>query len=342
MPPLQPKFALIIGDMQVSSDSLGGSPVKIMIERDMEATADALRLQMLVCDHQGLAENVSVLLGSQADKEVVFTGEVEVIRRRIEGVEINAFGKMNQLMNVRTEAIYENQPAGSIANDLISRAGLTAGTIDNGPTLPNFIVDNRCSAYAYLKDLANRLGYELYTNREGQVMFHAHGAAAGLDSMVALPAFGAGGETYCYGKHLLNATARRINKPLKRISVGGESPMSGQGSTTMHWLTSNDTDYQGSAGDGTPARLIIDPSARTKDLADRFAAGLLTTSERKANEIRVRIPGRAQLDLGDTVSTADIADDLLNGTGYIRAIRHRFDAHGGFITELRISQDVNA
>ena len=54
--------------------------------------------------------------------------------------------------------------------------------------------------------------------------------------------------------------------------VGGESPMSGQGEDKSFWLTAKDTDYEDSSGDGDEL-LVIDPTARTKDMAGRFAAG---------------------------------------------------------------------
>lgn len=338
---LKPTYQITIGNYQASTEAPAAAPCELNIDRDMDVSADSTWVATANSANVALDDEVSVKLGHDGEDHVVFTGQVTSLRPDIKGNEIYALGKLGTLMNLRVSAVYENQTAGSIAKDLISQAGLTVGKADTGPTLPRFVVDNRRSAHAHLKDLANRLGYELYTNRNGQIMFHALGAAAGLDSMAALPALSTGVETYSYGQHILNADAKRTNKPLNQIRVGGESPMSSQGDTTMAWLTASDADYQGSAGDGTPARLVLDAAARTKDLADRFAAGLLATSTRKAHEIQVRLPGRAQVDLGDTVSTADLANDLLNGIGYVRGIRHRFNTHAGFITELRISQDTN-
>ena len=113
--------------------------------------------------------------------------------------------------------------------------------------------------------------------------------------------------------------------------------MSGSGDTTADWLTIKDADYRGSAGSGDPVRLIFDPAARTKDLADRFAAGHLATAARRSQSLRVRVPGRSQVDLGDTLSVTGSPDARVTGTGYVRAIRHRFDVTAGFVTDFRIS-----
>ena len=113
--------------------------------------------------------------------------------------------------------------------------------------------------------------------------------------------------------------------------------MSGQGDTTAHWLTANDAAYRGSAGDGSPSLLVIDPVARYKDLAERFAAGRLALAAREAHQIALTVLGRNRIDLGDDIALSDVPDALIDGTGYIRAIRHRFDDVSGFVTDIRIS-----
>ena len=51
----------------------------------------------------------------------------------------------------------------------------------------------------------------------------------------------------------------------------------------------------------------------------------------------MRVFGRPQLDLGDTLSASDAPEELLNGEGYIRSIQHIFDQRRGFVTDLRVS-----
>jgi hypothetical protein len=117
--------------------------------------------------------------------------------------------------------------------------------------------------------------------------------------------------------------------------------MSRQGDTTSHWLTINDSDYRGSAGSGTPNLLVLDPAARTRDLADRFAAGHLATQQRTAHQVTITVLGRPQLDLGDSISVGDVPDGLLNGNGYVRAIRHRCSVTHGFLTDFRIGMSAS-
>jgi hypothetical protein len=316
----------------------------------MDIPADALQIYLSERAGVSLADPVTLNLGYDGEEEQVFTGSVARIQPALRNVVITALGRMNALLNQYTSATYEGRPAGDIARDLISQAGLATGTIDDGPGLPRFAIDRGLSGFVHLKGLANRLGYELYANREGAVMFHALGDAARLD-MVGGGLLGAaagaisslasgGGEGYLFGQHLLEASTYQQPSAWGQVQVGGESPMSGQGDNTAHWLTINDADYRGSAGSDEPTLLVLDPAARTKDLADRFAAGYLAVAQRTAHQVTVRVSGRPQVELGDTLSVGNALDDLLNGSGYVRAVQHRFDVYYGFVTDFRISMSV--
>jgi hypothetical protein len=306
----------------------------------MDIAADGT--EMLLMDRAGIAvaDQVELQLGHDGENERVFTGAVVAVRPSIAGVALRALGTINMLLNTRAASFYENQTSGAIVRDLVRQAGLTTGTVDEGALLPRYAVDGRLSVYAYLRDMAQRLGCELYADREGKIMFHAlGGAAGGLGGLAAMAEslLGGGGEGYQFGQHLLAAAADLRPAAWGTINVGGESPISGQGATTAHWLTTDDSNYAGSAGSGAPSLLVLDPVARTKDLADQFAQGRLAVASRRAHQIEVLVLGRPQVDLGDTISVGGLADEMINSSGYVRAIRHRFDAERGFVTALRIA-----
>ena len=82
---------------------------------------------------------------------------------------------------------------------------------------------------------------------------------------------------------------------------------------------------------------MLDPAARTKDIADRFASGMVAAANRTAHQVTIRVLGRPQVDLGDTVDIGAAPDELINGSGYVRALSHRFGVEAGFVTDLRIS-----
>ena len=351
MAALNPTFSISIGSARSTTAKPAGMPRRLTVERDMGVPADSCELLLARAVETKPGDEVTVELGVGDELKRVFTGEVVELRPTLEGFRLRALGKMNALLKLRASATYEGESAGGIVRDLIDRAGLSAGTVSDGPTLPYFYVDQRAGAYRFARDLADRLGYELYADREGKVMFQALGAAAKLDSGVgglgaaaagggALAAAGgapAGGSSgYRYGKELLAGGARRAAPAWGKVEVSGESPASEHGDETSHFLTANVKDFRGAAGEGKPVLIRIDPAARTKDLADRFAAGYLATARRASAELFATVTGRAGVELGDPVTLADAPDKALGGGGYVRAVRHRFGEREGFVTEVRV------
>jgi hypothetical protein len=351
MATLQPVFELTIGSLRSTTDNPVAGPQSFIVERDMDVAVDSLQVTLMERADVRLADPVTLDLGHDGENERVFTGTVVGLRPTISRVAVIALGTMHALLSLSTASTFENQTAGSIVRTLIGEAGLTAGTVDDGPALPRFAIDRSLSAYAHAKGLADRLGYELYTDRNGEIMFHALGEAANLDAAGGLGGavagavsglLGGSGEGYLFGQHLIAAHAASQPPAWASVDVGGESPMSRQGDTTSHWLTTNDSDYRGSAGSGDPNLLVLDPAARTRDLADRFAAGHLATKQRTAHQVIITVLGRPQLDLGDSITVGDVPDGLMNGDGYVRAIRHRFSVAYGFLTDFRIGMGAGS
>lgn len=248
---------------------------------------------------------------------------------------------MNALLTLKVAREYEERDAGEIARDLISQAGLTAGTVDRGPTLPRFTIDQRQSAYQYLRNLADRLGYEIYANRKGDIMFHDMNAANTLKSQQGSAGESGGLGTppasdtrYEYGESLLHLVTRSLLDKPSMVELGGESPTSRTGEKTFFWLTSQESDVRGTAGSGRLLQSVLDPAARTKDLAKVFATGLRTTWMRRRRQENITVLGNAGIDLGDPVSVTGVPDETANNRGYVKAIQHRFGAGLGFLTDL--------
>ena len=93
----------------------------------MNIPADAARLQSMERAGIALDDEVVIALGHDGDNETVFTGHVVVFRPALAGVEIHALGTMSALLNLRTAVGVRGSTAGSIASELIARAGLRAG-----------------------------------------------------------------------------------------------------------------------------------------------------------------------------------------------------------------------
>lgn len=336
---LRPTFSLNIGALSSDSTNALGGIYDISVERDIDIPIDLAIVTL--ADRSGISpeDSVGIELGFDGSEEKVFTGKVVSISQSLSRCRVQALGTMSGLADLRISNLYKEQNAGDIIDDLISRAGLTSGTIDNGVFLPIFAIDRCISAYAHAKGLADRLGFSLYSNRDGEINFRGLGSVASLDlpfGLGELPFFG-NSLTYNYAQNIIEGVAKKKTPPWGSILVGGESPMSGRGDDKGHWLTLEDSSFQGGpSGNGSPEILVLDPCARTKDLADRFAEGHYAGASRNTHVINITVFGRSDLDLGDSITVEDCPDQLLNGNGFIRSITHNFSAQTGYVTHLSV------
>ncbi len=349
----RPAFSFSAGSLTSSSSSPASGPTRFVVDRNLAVPVDGLRVSLM--DSGGVApgDAVQLDLGDEDGLERVFTGTVAEVRPRLDGCELFCAGTMLALVDLRVSSFYQNQSAGDVVRDLVGQAGLDTGDISDGLDLPRFGVERRQGAYAQLRRLAERLGFSLFSDREGKIHFKGLGPAAHLGSGGALGALAGaaseaagalglgGGGGLAYGKHLLAAKGGLRSDFGRTVLVGGESPMSGHGEDKSFWLTATDTDYEDSTGSGDEL-LLIDPAARTKDMAGRFASGYAASFARRTAEVRLTVLGMPALELGDSNSASGAPEDGLNASGYIKALRHRFSAAEGFVTELVLSPEAGA
>ena len=346
---LRPRYAFTAGSLSADSDRPVGGPVRFVVERCLDVPVDGLRVMLAASAGVAAGDAVTLDLGDDDGLLRVFTGSVAELRPTLGGCSVFCTGTMLGLVELRVAAFYQGRSAGDVVRDLIGQAGLDAGDISDGLTLPRYAVERRQNAHAQMRRLAQRLGFSLFADRQGKVHFRSLGPAANLGSgglggaaggVVGGAVAGAagalglgGGGDLAYGKHLLAAQAALRPAPSRKIVVGGESPMSGQGEDKSFWLTATDTDFEDSAGSGDEL-LITDTAARTKDMAGRFAAGYAAGLAMRALALRLTVLGLPALDLGDELGTADAPEAGLNTRGVITRLRHRFSAREGFVSDV--------
>jgi hypothetical protein len=348
---LRPRFSFSAGELSADSESPRSGPWRFVVERSLDTPIDALRISLADSGGVKPGDPVQLDLGDEENGlERVFTGTVAELRPRLNGCELFCLGNMLSLLELRVAAFYQSRTAGDIARDLLGQAGLDAGQVEDGIELPRFCVERRLCVHAQLRRLAQKLGFSLFGDRQGKIHFRGLGPAANLGTGGALGGLGAAaqaaasllggsGGAFEYRKHLLQAGGH-LRPPLERkVVVGGESPTSGSGEDKSFWLTATDSDYEDSAGDGAEL-LIIDASARSKDMAGRLAAGYAALLNRRTADIRLRVLGQPALELGDSRAIDAAPESALNSQGYIKSLRHRFGSHEGFITDLVLSTEA--
>lgn len=310
---MRPRFTMSVGSLRSSTEDPVGVPSRIVVERDMD-TIDALRLWFGTPVAVSPGDRAEVSLGYE-ELDTVFTGTVTASRPTPTGTEVWALGTALALLRLRMPAAYQRRDTGAIVRDLAERAGMALGTVEPGAVLPVHYLDGAVSAYHHARALADRLGFELYTDRLGRLMCHEPRPTSAT--------------SYAYGRDVLAVSARvRAAGPVP--VVGGEGHMSEGGERTAHWLAVED--LTGRTGESTT--LVLDPLARTQDLADRFAAGYAAVRQRGRRQTRLRVLGNARIDLGGRVRITGAP--VSAAAGYVRALRHGVDPRAGWVTEVTV------
>jgi hypothetical protein len=328
---LPPTGADLVG---LAAGALGASipggaasaPVPVAIRADADLAAPAASLDVWLGSSAGL----SVAVGDPADLELgynttvstVFTGTVDRVEPDLARLHIQALTGVTELFGLRVNQVYENQTAGQIVSDLAGQAGLSAGTVQDGPDLPFYAVDDARTAYQHCRDLAERAGFDLFVTPAGELTFATFDKAAP-------------DHRFTYARDVLSLEVRAMPASAGRVEVWGESPASSEGAEAASWLVRDFSSSVGGAGTGTLLR-VSDPAIRTKAAADASAGGRLAQLTRRATFGTAVVLGAPGVAVGDAVAFADAPDDRLGGTFQVKRVTHRFGKSDGFTTRLEL------
>lgn len=339
---MRPTYELRVGSLSATDASPSAGPLAVAVDRDIDVPLDLARLRLTDRAKIDVGDPCTVSLGLDEAAEQVFDGTVVEVRPDITGACIVAAGTLRALANLNVAATYTNTTLGAVARDLADQAGVTVGEVPEGTLLPWFVVDPRRDALGHLRALAARFGAEVFADRNGHLVVRSlpgagsAGLGGGLSGGLA-GALGGGSADVRLGADLLTACGAHRPPAWDAVTVGGESPASTRGADTAPWLVPDADAPSAQQGSGDRRLLVLEPLARTKDLARDVAAGTLALAGRHARMLEVLVPGRAAADLGDEVSVGTAGpspDGLLQGTGHVRRLCHRLDARTGFTTRI--------
>jgi phage protein D len=314
---LRPTYTVSLGSTTLSSEQL--EPLAaLVVERAQDGGADGAVLTLGERSELAAAEGdaVTVELGWDGDTTLVFTGAVDIVERRIHGLEITCSGGRALLARTRADATYVGQTAGQVVTALAGEAGVDTGDVQDGVKLPVYVADSGRSHHAHCLRLARWCGFGLYCDAAGALVF-APFTAATPD------------RTFRYGADLLSASAQR-STPCGEATVVPESPASAQGDETASWLVKDPSPNVG----GTGAAILCEPALRTKDAAATAAQALADRAARATVSGRIELAGIPHVALGTAVALEDMPDADLNATYEVRALRHVLDRQRGFRTQL--------
>lgn len=313
---LKPNYKIQIGS-ETFEPGIESAVVSLLVSLDMDIPADSFEVifgQSSKSSKIKEGDDASIQLGYEDQLEDVFKGAVDNVEPGISEIRVTGLNFASKLLELRTNQVYENQTAGGIVSDLANKAGVSTEEVSDGLSFPAYIVDDSKNAYEHIRDLAEKCGFDVYMTNENKLVFKKYESGEP--------------HTLEYGKDIIQAELQEEKPLIEGIVVQGESPSSFKGADTSHWLTKRQV--EGMAGSG--ARLLIeDPTVRDKDTAEKVAKARLDTLTRTLSGT-VKIIGKAELKLGDTIEIKSMPNSNMNGDFQVRSVEHYLSKTAGFTT----------
>ncbi len=313
-----------------SAEEWARALVALRVETGLAPFVDAVEVRLAPgagAPAVSVGDSGSISLGYEdAGNELVFTGEVDLLRRSVAGparlVGVNGGAKLARL---RVNQSYQKQKAGEIVGDLISRAGVTAGAIDDGVEFPFYVVDDRRSVLEHIAIMARKCGYQAWFTPENELNFQS-------------PATGQPVETFTYGENVLSLQGPEAAPVIGSLITLGEGAAGSQGAQAWSWLLKDPSPVKGTAGAGAPQRARTDASLRSAGAAQAAAEAALSETALVQSSGVLQAPGAPRVTPGCGIEIAAAPEGALNGACLVRRVCHRFTKQGGFTTRIVFSK----
>jgi len=313
---LKPDYSIQIG-AEIIEPKVESPLVFLRINIDVDIPADCFEIMFGISSKTSKIkkeDDVSIKLGYKGDLKDVFKGTVDNVEPNISGIRVQGYNFATKLLKLRTNQVYENQTAGGIVTNLADKAGLSTEEVSDGIRFPLYFVDDNKNAFEHMSALAERCGFNVYLTSENKVIFKK------FESQEP--------HVFEYGKNIIEINLQEEFSPITGVMVQGESPSSFKGADTSHWLTKRQV--EGIAGSGT-SLLIQDPAIRDKDTAETVAKAKLGMLERTVLGT-VKIIGKADVRLGDTLEIKGMSNSKMNGEFQVIGVEHFLSKSSGYTT----------
>lgn len=336
-------FKIKIGSLDAGSDpkTSAAQLLKLRVTLTMDGAGGRCTLALAATDFTlpKPGDRVTVALDAGDGAADVFTGQVVDVAATADEVRVDADDGLGKLARLEFEEVFEKQTAGKIARALLDAAGLTAGTVADGPSFPSYVLHRGPRALAHLQRLAEQCGVDVFTDGAGKVHF-------------AGPAQKGKQHAFKAREHVLAVQLRRVTPARDGVVVWGEGAASKKGEARGHWLADDLTAVSGKAGvgaDGTAKKgsagqrphSVFDGAVRTGQAAGDLAAARALARATRSVRGHVDVLGAPSVVPGDTIKLENLGDgmaalaDIAGTTGLrVRQVCHTLAAAAGFTTRL--------
>lgn len=318
---LLPGYALILGSQRWTEQAL-----RIVVTLDLAPRADMLMVWLPVAAplSAGRGDAVELTINSGEKEEIIFTGEIDSIRRAFDWLCVSCVNAGGVLSRFRPAETYENVSAATVINNLIDAIGIDAGDIEDGPDLAFYVADPSRTAWEHIARVAAWGGALVRVSAANSVEASIINAS---QAEVAL----------LYGREITALHANKRTAATDSFVVAGEA---GAGDTGSADVFRPSTDFfAGNRPDGPSRgkRWQFEPALRTAKSAGTAGAAIQRryTSSLDAGYFCAFL--QPQLRCGSVVEIQQLPDDLLSGPVWLTRIEHELGA-GAASTRVHFQQ----
>ncbi len=321
----KPGYKVQIGKTIIDSSNypVSSPVVSIKVEAGIFSGADSFEIILSKINIPKFArgDKVNIELEYNGKFSKVIEGTVDKIKSDISILSITGFNDIFKLLTLRINQTYEQQSAGGIVSDLAKQVGISLERVEDGINFPIYVIDSSKNAYEHIKNLAEKCGFDIYLDAQNRLFFHEF-IKTSVD------------HTFSYGRDILEFEVSQKEAFYDQVEVWGESPVSKEGKESYAWLIKDFADLKGKAGSGVRVLTIQDASLKTSATTATVANNILRSIRKRCISGVIKIPGRADVSLGNTLEIRGVPDDSLNGIFQIKHITHFLDKQSGFLTTI--------
>lgn len=299
------------------------SPIRaIRVNRRLSGGSDELRFALTLNSGFDLTvdSEIAVEMGWGDSGQSVFSGDINSLQYCLHEVHGIAHGSQKKLTQLRINETYIDQSAGDVVNDILTKAGVTAGVVDTGIQLPKYLADDGLTLFEHLQQLARLCGVDVFTDADEKLNFTKR------ETFTA-------DHIFEFGINLIDARISLQKANVTAIEIIPESPASQEGAAASSWFIKSSNEVSATSGDGN-LRRFSNAICTTKEAAETASNAYQRDIQRRATNGKIMVMGLAEANPGQVVELKNMPDASTNGLYQINGIDHTMDGINGFRSTL--------
>jgi hypothetical protein len=308
---LSPGYTLTLGSQQWTEQVLRISAIFELAPR-----VDTLQIWLPIAAPMNAAQGdaVELKINSGEKEEIVFTGEIDSIKRDFETLRVSCLNAGGVLSRYRPAETYENVGASTVIKNLLSAQSIDAGALENGPDLAFYVADPTRTAWEHIARVSGWGGAVARVGSDNSVIANVIDASQAEFALL-------------YGREISALHVTQQTQATDAFVVAGEA---GAGDVSSPDIVRATTDFfAGNRPDG-PAlgkRWQFEPALRTTKAAATAGAALQRQYGASLDAGYFQAFLLPHVRCGSVIEIQKLPDNLISAPIWVERVQHEINSH---------------